>query len=368
MYIQPASPHVQHAATTTAAALQQRARSSSPRKPRFSRTHVQHAAPAPAAAFEPQPALKPTDTRPPTYARKPGDDVETPKWVLKCIEPVLSRSGATQAYDPFYSNGSASKSWAHLGWKCLHPSVDFFDTRLRPLLISPCTHFLVSQPPASLLPRLFKHDLRLIPRWAILVPSSFCLKPDVHAVGALSSITIGKPVSLCMNGIPVRSKRMTWLIKGVDIPGNSLHTNKGLWFWTLGKGDVFTRAQVADAHVALNLSAAVTLSPLDLTALRCELCELCSFFVEHASIAGAQSAARAICGKLRQSPVDQLGTSTVRKLLKCLVIGASLDTAVAEEVVACCEALTSTRESYILREVIRALPKLVSSHTPMLPR
>ncbi len=288
--------------------------------------------------------------------------------MLRCIEPVLSRSGATQVYDPFYSNGSASKFWAHLGWKCLHPNVDFFDKRLRPLLISPCAHFLISQPPASLLPRLFKHDLRLIPRWAILVPGSFCLQPDVHAVGALSSIAICKPVSLCMNGIPVRNKRMTWLIKGVDIPGHSLHTNKGLWFWTLGKGDVFTRAQVADVSNAPNSAATVTLSPLDLTALREEFCELCTFFVEPTNIARAQSAARAICGKLRQSPIAQLGASTVRKLLKCLLAGASLGTAVAEEVVACCEILTSTSETYILRAVISVLPKVVSSHTPMLPR
>ena len=52
-----------------------------------------------------------------------------------------------------------------------------------------------------------------------MVPSSFCLQEVVHDVGALSSIAITTAVSLCMNGIPIKSKRMTWLVKGVDLPG-----------------------------------------------------------------------------------------------------------------------------------------------------
>ena len=303
------------------------------------------------------------------WPRKPGDDVDTPQWVLKCIEPALLLSGATQVYDPFYGSGAASSCWAHLGWKCLHPSVDFFDKSLRPRLVSPCDHLLVSQPPASLLPRLFKSDLRLLPRWAILVPSSFCLQLDVHAVGELSSIAIAKPVSLCMRGVPVRSKRMTWLVKGIKLPHHSLYTTKGHCYWTMGRGDVLTGAQLAGQSPRATVPAAPAPVLAGLAALRSELHELCRFFTSGAAtVSDAHSAALTMLAKLRQHSCAPLGVSIVRKLAEAMALGASLSPDVADTVVSCYERLTSTQEPYILRAVIRVLARVASAHPPTLPK
>lgn len=334
------------------------------KRPRFSRTPFEDVAVALPAPVAPSSAGRLQTT----WARKPGDDVDTPQWVLRCVEPVLSRSGAEQVYDPFYSSGSAFKSWARLGWKCLHPNVDFFERNLRPNLIEPCPYLLVSQPPASLLARLFKSALRLIPRWAILVPSAFCLQDVVHDVGALSSIAITTAVSLCMNGVPIRSKRMTWLVKGIHLPGGSLHTKKGHCFWTLGKGEVFTRSQIAGVPPPVAPANATKLTSDDLDSLRSELVQLCVFFAEPTNVSMAQSAARTICARLRQPSVAHIGTSAVRKLVACMVTGASMGPLVAEDVVSCCEALASTGEAYILREVVKALPKIVSSSASLLER
>ena len=180
-------------------------------------------------------------------------------------------------YDPFYSDGSVIASWGKLGIRCVNPDVDFYSTSRKQYTDS---HFLVSQPPASLLPRLFKEAMRVLHRWALLVPTSFCANPLVHEVGALCVIHITQPVDLRMKEIPVRSKRMSWLIKGVDLPCESLYTRKGDCFWSLGKGDVFSRPSLSNVPGTAPIAIAADVARFGLDVdprLDVEISGLCSF-------------------------------------------------------------------------------------------
>ena len=75
-------------------------------------------------------------------------------------------------YDPFYMNGNAEDKWNELGFDCIHPDIDFFE--------SPCPSdeniVVISSPPFSTKLEVFQH---LMNKWKLpfimLMPvSSIC--------------------------------------------------------------------------------------------------------------------------------------------------------------------------------------------------
>ena len=87
--------------------------------------HVAKVTPEPGHKPEPPP-----QPGPPTWRRKPGDDIETPAWALRCLSTFLAPG--THVYDPFYSTGSVKAHWRKLGYDCTHRRVDYRDPATRP--------------------------------------------------------------------------------------------------------------------------------------------------------------------------------------------------------------------------------------------
>ena len=212
------------------------------------------AASAPADPAAPNPGMAPREERAdapsaPQWPRQPGDDLETPHWALGCVSPVVNATPSTRVYDPFYSAGHVTRGWARLGIQCLHENKDFFNEATRPNLSTGSGYLLVTQPPRSLLDQLFKGDLKTIPRWAVLVPLTFLHTKTtlLNSVGHVSIIHILKSVDLSMNGKTVSRIRMSWVIKGIQLPHQQMYTTQGFGYWPLGQSRVYDRQQLVHA-------------------------------------------------------------------------------------------------------------------------
>ena len=183
--------------------------------------------------------LAPVPAASASYSGPPTDDLETPAWVLACILAALRyKGGARQSIiDPFYSTGAVVREWASIGVDCTHTTGDFFAGAFRDR-VGVAT--LVTFPPMSKLVDIIK-ELQDVPRWALLVPRAFTESTSIRGCKGLAMIHIVKEVSFTYSGYPMGSpRRMSWLLKGIDIPRTPLHTHDASSFWCVSTGECFT--------------------------------------------------------------------------------------------------------------------------------
>ena len=196
--------------------------------------------------------LAPVPAASASYDGPPTDDLETPAWVLACILAALRyKGGARQSIiDPFYSTGAVAREWASIGVDCTHTTGDFFAGAFRDR-VGAAT--IVTFPPMSKLVDIVK-ELQDVPRWALLVPRAFTESTSIRGCKGLAMIHIVKAVSFTYSGYPMGSpRRMSWLLKGIDIPRTPLHTHDASSFWCVSTGECFT----ADFRPAEHLTPAV---------------------------------------------------------------------------------------------------------------
>ena len=174
--------------------------------------HVAKATPEPGHKPEPPP-----QPGPPTWRRKPGDDIETPAWALRCLSTFLAPG--THVYDPFYSTGSVKAHWRKLGYDCTHRRVDYRDPATRPEGLDSGAVTLATYPPSSGTKAfLTSAMLRALPKWAVLVPSAVCMEKYFHDIGHVRCIHVLKPIDFRLDGRPMGSRRrMTWVTKGIEL-------------------------------------------------------------------------------------------------------------------------------------------------------